>query len=86
VRAFEIDEKVAKLADEVGLLRQDRETIGKLEREFVNLRGEIQALKDSVGGEIGRLTCETERVAESVSGLETLRADFEALKLAQEQQ
>jgi hypothetical protein len=53
-----------------------------LGREFENLRGEVQAGKDSTCGEIGKLKSETERVATSVSGLETLRPAFDELTLS----
>jgi hypothetical protein len=64
-----IDRKVAAIDSRVDELR----------REFEVLRGEV---KDSAVEEIGKLKCETGRVAKSVSNLETLRPQFDALKLA----
>jgi predicted nucleic acid-binding Zn-ribbon protein len=50
--------------------------------EFETLRGEVRAVKDSARGEIGQLKSETERVANSVSGLESLRPEFADLRVA----
>jgi septation ring formation regulator EzrA len=55
--------------------------IDELQREFENLKGVIQAVQDSVGGEIGNLQSETEKLAESVSGLEDLELASELDRL-----
>jgi hypothetical protein len=53
-------------------------------REFENLSGEVRAVKDSAGGEIGKLRSETAKAAKSVTGLETLRREFDDLKVSVE--
>jgi hypothetical protein len=52
-----------------------------IRREFENLRGEIQALKGSLGGDIGKLKSETEKVARSVSVLETLKPEVDRARV-----
>jgi hypothetical protein len=51
-----------------------------LDSEFEQLRGKFLAVKDSVGGQIGKLKSETTKVGKSISGLETLRTEFDDLK------
>jgi prefoldin subunit 5 len=53
-----------------------------LEMAFEILRGEVESLKASVGGEMGKLKSEAERTAKCVSGLEALRGEVEVLKVA----
>jgi hypothetical protein len=52
--------------------------IDQLGSEFEGLRGEVKAVRDSAGGEIGKLKREAEGVAKSVSGLKTLKREFDA--------
>jgi hypothetical protein len=56
--------------------------VEELERQFQSLSGEVEAVNDRVGGEIGKLKSETKTVAKSVSGLETLRPEMDSLALA----
>jgi hypothetical protein len=98
-RPRKIEEKIESHEEALENLRQEverqRESIdGKvavvvsradeLLRQFEKLRGGVQAVKDSVGGEIGKLKSETAEVAKSVTGLETLRREFEDLKVSLE--
>jgi hypothetical protein len=74
----DVEEEIA--AHERGLerLRWDVDRIDSKVDELVQL---VTALRDSTGGEIGTLKCEAERVATSVSNLETLRGEFATLDL-----
>jgi hypothetical protein len=58
--------------------------VDELGREFGKVRSEVEAVRDSAGGEIGKLKSETAKVAKSVSGLETLRREFDDLKVSVE--
>jgi hypothetical protein len=67
-----IDRQVAVVASRVD----------ELLREFGKLRGDLKAVNDSAGGEIGKLKSATAKVAKSVSGLDTLRREFDDLKVS----
>jgi hypothetical protein len=43
--------------------------------------GEVNPVKDLVAGKIGKLKASTAKVAKSVFGLETLRPEFDRLKI-----
>jgi hypothetical protein len=69
-RAFESEDKVAKLAKEVGLLERNCARTARLDEECGKLRGEIEALKESTKAEIEKLKSEAAKVANSVTGLQ----------------
>jgi chaperonin cofactor prefoldin len=86
-----IEEKIESQEEALENLRQEVERQGEsigskvavvvsrvdeLEREFEKMRGEIKAVKDSSAAEIGKL--------KSVPGLETLRSEFDVVRLALE--
>jgi hypothetical protein len=58
--------------------------VDELERECGKLRGEVELVNQSTGGEIGKLKSEMERLTKSVSGLAILRPELDDLKLAVE--
>jgi chromosome segregation ATPase len=89
----QIESQARELESLRGEIERQRESINRplavvnsrfdeLLREFEKLRGEVQAVKDSAGGEIEKLTSETAKVAKSVSGLETLRREFDDVKVS----
>jgi predicted nucleic acid-binding Zn-ribbon protein len=60
--------------------RKIQSVIEWTKKSFQNINGNVQAVRDSVAGDIGRLESETRRVADSVTGLAGLRFAFDLLK------
>jgi hypothetical protein len=80
------ERKLESLRREIDRQRESIEVDinGFVVRELEKLRGEVEAVKASAGGEIGKLKSETAKIAKSVTGLESLRREFDELKLCVE--